>query len=60
MESTESIRYRNGGAEAEHAAKNLDIGYQAVAAIFVMKLTFTPAAVRLPNGELPLVVALAE
>jgi hypothetical protein len=34
--------------------------YQAVAAIFVMKLTFIPAAVVLPNGKLPFVVALAE
>jgi hypothetical protein len=34
--------------------------YQAAAAIFVMKLTFTPAAVMLPKGKLPFVVALAE
>jgi hypothetical protein len=34
--------------------------YQAVAAIFVVKLTLTPAAVMLPNGKLPFVVALVE
>jgi len=34
--------------------------YQAAAAIFVMKLTFTPAAVMLPKGKLPFGVALAE
>jgi hypothetical protein len=34
---------RNGRGKAECAAENLDIGVQAVAAIFVMKLTFIPA-----------------